>query len=87
MNKAILILDMPDSCIECPCRTKNLKDECVCNCLYEDNKLNLNDLMHKKPNWCPLKEVPKEEPRDCMDEYYDGWSDGYNYLRSEILGE
>lgn len=50
-----------------------------------------------KPNWCPLKEVPEEEHikelleeehnEYCLDEYCDGYDDGWNTFRSRILGE
>lgn len=92
MSKAMLVLDeMPNSCIECPCRTKNLKDEDVCNCLYENNKLKLYDLMHKKPDWCPLKEIPEKQIRDypwhLYDRYILGYDDGWDNCIDEILGE
>ncbi len=90
MNKTILVLnEMPSSCVECPCRTKNLKDEYVCNCLYEDNKLNLYHMMHKRPQWCPLKELPEKQVRDYpeYDRYVTGWDDGWDACLDEILGE
>lgn len=50
-----------------------------------------------KPGWCPLKEVPEEEHikelleeehnEYCLDEYCDGYDDGWNTFRSRILGE
>jgi len=89
MNKAILVLnEMPSCCIECPCRTKNLLDKDVCNCLYENNELGLHDLMHDRPYWCPLKEVPMgidayvPESVDYLS-YHRGWYD----CKREITGD
>ena len=39
-----------------------------------------------KPNWCPLKEVPSEKYNNiCNGEYLDGYDDGWNDFRSQIL--
>ena len=45
-------------------------------------------IVKKKPDWCPLKEVPEEEHNDYKyDEYCDGYDDGWNGFRGRILGE
>ena len=42
-----------------------------------------------KPNWCPLKEIPEEEHDTYyeMDEYCEGYNNGWNAFRGRILGE
>ena len=85
MSKAILILDkMPSSCFNCPvlmadfgiCRSKN-------------SKLIKFEEAYRKPDWCPLKEVPEKytdlvPTRDLHSgEYEYGW----NACIDEILGE
>ena len=41
-----------------------------------------------KPEWCPLKELPEEEHSEYyLDEYCDGYDDGWNSFRRIILGE
>lgn len=93
LSKAILILDeMPSSCIECPCRNINLKDEDICNCLFEDdNKLNLYNIMHRRPSWCPLKELPEKkslpENTICVNGYQNGVRYGWNACIDEILND
>lgn len=50
MTKAMLLLDMPNSCIYCPCagpgKTNN---EIVCRA--EGQLVSVSD---RKPSWCPL---------------------------------
>ena len=84
MTSAILVLKyMPDMCRNCPLYDFNNRGEPICN---KENKC--IDSSYGRPNWCPLVELPSEEKRsDIMDEYEDGWADGFNYLRSIILNE
>lgn len=84
MSEAILILKyMPDMCINCPMTTYSDQGRPFCKVA----RRHLDSFCYK-PDWCPLIEVPSEEPRsDTFDEYEDGWADGFNYLRSVILGE
>ena len=83
--KVIVIIDKPNSCIECPC--SNFDKQNVCEILVRP----IDDETHGldgKPDWCPLIELPNKEPRSIIfDEYEDGWADGFNYLRGVILGE
>lgn len=58
MTKAVLVIDMPESCFEC-------------NFLYCDGDTNLDSCQarekarpvdsetYKKPDWCPLRELPE----------------------------
>ena len=75
MSKAILIIDMPDSCGNCP-----ILEYCHNN----DGKYDLNI----RQDWCPLQEPPeREESSDCFDEFEDGHAFGWNACIDEILGE
>ena len=90
VSKVILTLEeMPISCVECPCRAKNIKDEDICHCFYGDYTLNFGDLMYRRPSWCPLKELPEKQVRDYpeYDRYVTGWDDGWDACLDEILGE
>ncbi len=54
MSKSVLVIDTPESCIQCP--LLNGSDECVMQ--DEDANFNadsLDDLMHG----CPLKPLPE----------------------------
>lgn len=101
MSKSILVLDTPDRCLDCPLGSSEESDgeEVYCNILEcatyqkgiyedEDEEEMYND---KKPDWCPLKAVPKK--RDLKDiENHAGtgtdyvWSEGYNACIDEVLG-
>lgn len=65
MSKAVLVLDMPNSCDKCPlcfdnygqcdlCAATGILDKCG-DMIYEEVIKNGN-----KSNWCPLKELPEE---------------------------
>lgn len=90
MSKVILVIEMPKSCSECMFCKRNKSDdfyqfeEEICS--FTQQRIH-HDTKSEDRN-CPLKEVPEEESRsNSMDEYEDGWADGFNYLRSMILGE
>ena len=84
MSKAIFVTDMPNSCSECDFHNYHFCDlnyESVESFLYDENTID------DKPNWCPLKELPDEEHNDLQyDEYSDGYDNGWNSFRREILG-
>lgn len=93
MSKSVLILDTPKMCDDCMFHY-NTYDENDCfvdKCMVlKDGKYNdmTIDGYTDKYCGCPFIEVPEEEQgSNCMDEYEDGWADGFNYLRSVILGE
>ena len=82
MSKAVLVLDMPSSCDECPlllvgryCKEKEAPNAAV------DSKLNKN-----KPDWCPLKPMPEKanHPDLCDGGRYDK---GYNACIDELLAD
>ena len=89
MSKAILILDMPESCDDCPLLSGYYVD------IYCGGKQNrvINNPYPKdfRQDWCPLKEVPEKEKNDDPvydnDEYDDGFITGWNACIDDILGE
>ena len=100
MAKAMLIMDMPSSCMGCNfllC-TENGKDYCQARETVKEVDLTKCD----KPTWCPLREVPSKHEdghtvkvaieNDCYDgfeyerAYCDGKDAGYNACIDEILG-
>lgn len=87
MAKAILVMDMPECCVDCCCGyferyTKELN--LVCGATGED----ANNV--GKPDWCPLRELPEKIP-----EFKSGYEDlgtsirrgGWNACLDEILEE
>jgi len=76
MSKAILVIDMPDSCKNCMCYVLGAKAN-----FCERTRFAIFDNT-TKPDWCPLKSVP-----DKVDVFMDEWAYGYNACLKEILGE
>ena len=84
MNKAILVIDMPDSCSKCPLFCGHYSDMC-CGAL-NNRTINYPYPKDVKQDWCPLKEVPEErEIFNNCDDYLNGIDDGWNSCLQEIL--
>lgn len=93
MKKAFVVFDMPETCVECPCRYA-AEQEPLGNYTYRqifrckicplDLPPNLDavleDITHKKPSWCPLKELPTKMEVPNVEENYESHyvSLGYN---------
>lgn len=89
MSKAMLIMDMPESCEKCKL-SSCLVPIGVGICCVDRGKF---DDMTKVQDWCPLKEVPKkidyashfkEDPQSI--DFSMGYTKGYNTCINEILG-
>ena len=84
MSKAILVIDMPKSCADCPL-AQNDSDYGLCcfevGILYD----NVRDYKNRRSDDCPLKPMPEKELdwNDGEDEYITG----FNACIDEILGE
>lgn len=91
MAKAVLVMDMPESCFGC-------------NFLYCDGDTNLDSCQarekarpvdsetYKKPNWCPLRELPERKDELPVEKYEFGglgkaFTSGWNACLDEILKE
>ena len=83
MAKAILVIDMPSSCKECPFI------EFHCDGLYciptIIKKLNRN-WNKERQEWCPLREVQKKQEVYTTNQLIKAYVDGYNKCIDEILG-
>lgn len=64
MSKAILIMDMPQHCIDCPCHFAD--DEGAVICGKENKELITDDIQTYKPDWCPIRELPKKKPERTL---------------------
>ena len=88
MAKAVLIIDMPEQvCQKCTlCYETENDDEYLCCAtgkLVPDGK---------KPDWCPLRELPERETEmtdadDLGNDYVRGTMDGWNNCLDMILRE
>ena len=61
MPKAVLIMDMPESCGECNFNDFGANGLLTCICI--DDYMELEDDMDTcRPDWCPLRELPEKIP-------------------------
>ena len=58
--KAILVIDMPRSCAECPLRTSLEANYLYCIATLPRLKIDPMTAYHIKEHRCPLKPMPKE---------------------------
>lgn len=68
-------MDMPSSCSEC-----NFQQYGVCHAVRKSIVGTPTDLK-RKPDWCPLRELPKKKSVYTNGHY----SDGYNACIDELL--
>ena len=90
MSKAILIMDMPDSCDKCPLFGNHYSDLC-CRAL-NNRSINYPYPKDFRQEWCPLRNVIEKKERDIVKEDYNGGYShgivhGWNACIDEILGE
>lgn len=92
MSKAILVMDMPKSCMKCSLGQDT-------SCLLETAVFCSITRMYvfgkeceSRPNWCPLKEVPqKKEDKSLkvvptVSSQHTDYAKGYNACIDEIIG-
>lgn len=98
MNKAVLVIDEPRNCIECPlCQTR--RNTYYCGNGYTGERGDLVfDIIAKfdevlegkeipKPDSCPLKALPERRSVNyMMDDVDIGEVIGWNAYRDELLG-
>lgn len=83
MSKAILVIDMPEMCIDCDFSYARLG---IPYCYITEERL---ESFRYKPNWCPLKPIPDKYDMSIPvhDRDYTGdYEYGYNACIDEILG-
>lgn len=82
MNKAVLIMDVPEGCGDCVCFENNY-DGMYCAAICR--KINLPSPDYFRQEWCPLKELP--ERRKYNEEHFNGDVKGWNDCLKTILGD
>lgn len=93
MSKAMLILDTPKTCFDCIfCFELDEGINACCSVMSDENDEGLyrdiqcdGDYCQGKPDWCPLKELPKG--RKYGEEIFNGNVKGWNDCLKTILGE
>ena len=79
--KAILVMDMPEYCAECPCC-----DECVEMCRSMARPITEVNGACEKPDWCPLVPMPKRDMAGVGGDYDAGAKAGWNACLDAIEG-
>lgn len=90
MSKAVLVMDMPESCENCVCKYPSYKDDALYDCSIIGKTVPINGGRYgKKPDWCPLRELPEEKESDpVMDHDIDfGSAIGWNACLEAITRE
>ena len=98
--KSILIFDTPTRCYDCPLYTSI--DEGEYGFCDDRNILNQKEAQekirfNKKPEWCPIKDLPRRMPMRDESEFYLGYmngktkylgfNEGYNACLEDITGD
>lgn len=90
MAKAILVVDMPESCADCQLADD---DPSGLYCMFTDDYYDGSDSSEDRASFCPLRELPeKKETLVTLSCYPNGrWTEdmkaGYNTCLDEILKE
>ena len=79
--KAILVINMPQTCGECPCHDKSDWDE---GCMVMTRETD-GYAYKKRMDWCPLKPMPPRTESALTDgDYVWGFASGWNACLKEI---
>ena len=87
MAKAMLIMDMPESCLKCDFVNREIY--CCGLFLIQTAAIeSIEEYTKCRPSWCPLKELPKKKNGSFADNAYRiAAKTGYNAAIDEILGK
>ena len=83
--KAILVINMPTTCLDCPvCTISDWDGEYECGVSHKSTE----EYFDKIPSWCPLKPLPdKQKVKAGSGGYTRGFTAGFNSFRFKITGE
>ena len=85
MSKAVLVMDMPESCDVCDFADM-VNGEIYCG-VPGCGEI-VEDYVGCRPDFCPLKHLPdKEKGDEFQDEYSDGYMRGWNACIDAIGGD
>ena len=93
MPKAILVMDMPESCSKCKFmyEFQGIKKSQLMNVLDNGaSKLSQGTFTEKRHDWCPLRELPEREEELPVEKYEFGglgkaFTSGWNACLDKIL--
>ena len=96
MSKSALVIDTPETCLDCEfCFELDEGINACCSVMNDENDKGLcRDIQcdggycQNKPDWCPLKELPEEEYDEYTCDLWECiWDSGWNECLKTILGE
>ena len=86
MSKAVLVIDMPESCDNCPYADLIMGDCEAFSVLKRTYTYELPDENEKRPEYCPLKPLPEMRERVPVSFDYDGgFSHGIVHGHNEVI--
>ena len=81
MDKAILVIDMPDGCAKCPFVLHEDEGWLYCGIHNSDTAY-----AFQRADYCPLKPLPKKSLTGKSDYFQWGdWEDGWNACIDELV--
>lgn len=88
MAKAVLVMNMPERCADCPLRNSE-KTSYLC-CYLTLKNISSADYYDKKPDWCPLRELPEKKEELPVEKYEFGglgkaFTSGWNTCLDKLL--
>lgn len=87
MSKSILVIDTPECC--CQCSFSGADGDYCClkeNMVSDSNLISEEEYLNKKPDWCPLRDLPeKKEENKYHNNYERGIVDGFNACINKLL--
>lgn len=87
MSKSVLVIDTPESCINCKIgqNMSNCMETCI-RCPIA-GKCALDEEAESIPDWCPLMDLPEKDNGDYPANTFDaGFAEGRNECIDEITG-
>lgn len=95
MDKAVLFMNMPETCSDCMfCRELHEGIEACCEIESEpldESLCRMIDLeigyCQGRPVWCPLKKIPDVKCDKCFNDFSHGYQCGWNDFRKQILDD
>ena len=83
MKKAVLLMDVPEKCLDCNLCVLDMDGSI--SCYYNKREICSNvGENNSRPNWCPLKELPNKKN---LGEIFNGNVKGWNDCLREIAGQ
>lgn len=88
MGKAVLVMDLPESCDKCYlARFVDSEEERVMCSIDRMTSMAVEDAIEKKPDWCPLRKLPEKKQLSNCKNFTDlGWVNGWNACLDVIEG-